>query len=221
MVGITWSSDLVDRSSRPGESALKYANLLVEAGMIPLLIPPASSTNLLDRLDGLMLPGGPDIAPSHYGQEPSSRLEAVVPELDTLELDFAHAARSRHLPILGICRGQQLINVALGGTLHQHVAHPQKDDDLSQPAHEIEILAGTHLHRVLGVERAHVNSGHHQAVDEIAPPLRVSARSTDGIVEALEAEDLMILAVQWHPDEMPADEISRRLMAGFAGWFAD
>jgi putative glutamine amidotransferase len=221
MVGITWSSDIVERSSSPGENALKYANLLTQAGMTPVLVTPGSSTNLLDRLDGLLLPGGPDIAPSRYGQEPGPHLGAVVPELDTLELEFAHAAHARHLPILGICRGQQLINVALGGTLHQHVAHPQRDDDLSRAAHHIEILADTHLHHTLGVDRAAVNSGHHQAVDEIAPPLHPSARSADGFVEALEAEDLLIMAVQWHPEEMPSDEISRRLLAGFAGWIAD
>ena len=221
MVGITWSSDIVERSSSPGENALKYANLLTQAGMTPVLVTPGSSTNLLDRLDGLLLPGGPDIAPSRYGQEPGPHLGAVVPELDTLELEFANAAHARQLPILGICRGQQLINVALGGTLHQHVAHPQRDDDLSRAAHQIEILADTHLHRALGVDRAAVNSGHHQAVDEIAPPLHPSACSADGIVEALEAEDLLIMAVQWHPEEMPSDEISRRLLAGFAGWIAD
>jgi putative glutamine amidotransferase len=224
MVGITWSSDLVDRSAGPGENALKYASLLSQAGMVPVLLTPGSSINLLARIDGLMLPGGPDIAPWLYGQEPSAHLGAVVPELDTLELEFAHAARSRHLPILGICRGQQLINVALGGTLHQDVAdvaHPQWDEDLSRPAHEIEIITGTHLHRTLGVERADVNSGHHQAVDMIAPPLHPSARSSDGLVEALEAEDLLIMAVQWHPEEMPDDVVSRRLMAGFASWIAD
>jgi len=175
---------------------------------------------VLSRIDGLLLSGGPDVAPWRYGQAPGDKLGEVAPELDEHELELVHDARSRHLPILGICRGQQLINVALGGTLRQHVDHPQWDGDPSRPTHQVEIVAGTHLHRALGVERAEVNSGHHQAVDVIAPPLQASARSADGLVEAMEAEDLLVMAVQWHPDEMPGDTISRRLMAGFAGWFA-
>ncbi|MGH7721841.1 MAG: gamma-glutamyl-gamma-aminobutyrate hydrolase family protein [Candidatus Dormibacteria bacterium] len=220
LVAITWSSDLVDRSEGRGENALKYAQLLTQAGMLPVLVTPGVSTNILARLDGLLLPGGPDIAPALYGQEAEAALGAVLPELDTLEIEFANAAHSRHLPILGICRGQQLLNVALGGTLHQDVPHPRWDGDPSRPAHPIEIVAGTHLHRILGVDRAEVNSGHHQAVDVIAPPLLVAARSPDGLVEALEAEDLLIMAVQWHPEEMADDVVSRRLLAGFAGWFA-
>ncbi len=220
MVGITWSSDLVDRSSGAGENALKYAHLLIQAGLIPLFLTPGSGGGVLSRIDGLLLSGGPDVAPWRYGQEPGDKLGEVEPELDEHELGLVRDARSRHLPILGICRGQQLINVALGGTLQQHVDHPQWDGDPSRPTHQVEIVAGTHLHRTLGVERAQVNSGHHQAVDVIAPPLQASARSTDGLVEALEAEALLVMAVQWHPDEMPGDAISRRLMAGFAGWFA-
>jgi putative glutamine amidotransferase len=218
MVGITWTSDIVERSSRPGENALKYADLVALAGMVPVLITPQTGVGLLGRIDGLLLPGGPDIEPSRYGHEAGARLGAVSAELDSLELEFAGAACARRLPILGICRGQQLINVALGGTLHQHVDHPQWNGDPSQPAHEVEILGDTHLHRTLGVQRVLVNSGHHQGVDVVAPPLHIAARSGDGVVEALEAEELMIMAVQWHPEEMPADETSRRLLAGFARW---
>jgi putative glutamine amidotransferase len=218
MVGITWGSDIVGRSSRPGENALKYTSLLARAGMIPVLITPGFGAGLLTRIDGLLLPGGPDIAPSLYGHEAGARLGTLLPELDNLELELVRAAQARHLPTLGICRGQQLINVALGGTLHQHVSHPQWDENPSQPSHAVRIVAGTYLHRTLGVEHATVNSGHHQAVDLIAPPLNPSAFSTDGYVEALEAEDLLITAVQWHPEEMPDADTSHRLMAGFAAW---
>jgi putative glutamine amidotransferase len=217
-VGLTWSDDIVGRSSRPGENALKYMNLLVEAGLTPVLVTPGTSTTLLARFDGLMLPGGPDIEPSRYGQQPEERLGAVVPELDALELEFLHAARAQGRPVLGICRGQQLLNVALGGTLQQHVAHPQWDADPGKAVHEVRIDGGTLLHRILGVDTAQVNSGHHQAVDAIAAPLRASAHSADGCVEALEAEALLLMSVQWHPEEMPAAQTSRRLMAGFAEW---
>lgn len=221
MVGITWGSDLVERSARPGENALKYANLLTQASLTPVLITPGSTSRVFARVDGLLLPGGPDIAPPHYGHEPGERLGTVLPELDDLELEFVHAGQARHLPILGICKGQQLVNVALGGTLHQHVAHARWAEDPSQPVHEIRIIKGTHLYRSLGVEEARVNSGHHQAVDLIAPSLNTSALSPDGCIEALEAEDLLIMAVQWHPEEMPSADISHRLLAGFAGWIAD
>ena len=193
-------------------------SLLVEAGMTPVLITPGTSTAILSSLDGLLLPGGPDIAPSVYGQEPDQQLGLVAPELDALELEFAHAARTHRRPVLGICRGQQLLNVALGGTLHQHVVHPQWDGDPGKPVHEVTIDAGTYLHRVLGVDRVQVNSGHHQAVDLVAEPLHASAHSPDGCVEALEAEELLLLSVQWHPEEMRGAGTSRRLMSGFGRW---
>jgi putative glutamine amidotransferase len=220
MVGMTWTADIVARSAGAGENALRYMSLLSSAGLVPVLITPGASTALLARLDGLLLPGGPDIAPSRYGQQPQAELEAVADELDTLELDFVTSARARHLPIFGICRGQQLLNVALGGTLKQHVEHPLWGDDPSAPVHDVQILPGTYLHRTLGVEVTTVNSGHHQAVDRLAAPLRRSAVSTDGQIEAVEAPDLLVMAVQWHPEEMPEAPSTRRLAEGFAAWIA-
>jgi putative glutamine amidotransferase len=217
-VGLTWSNDLVGRSSSPGENALKYLSLLVEAGMSPLLVTPGTSTHVVAKLDGLLLPGGPDIEPARYGQEAGDHLGPVVPELDVLELEFFHAARARRLPVLGICRGQQVVNVALGGTLHQHVVHPLWGGDPAQAVHEVRIDAGTLLHRFLGVDTAQVNSGHHQAADVIADPLRVCAHSADGCVEALESEELLVMTVQWHPEEMRDTPTSHLLMAGFAEW---
>ncbi len=219
VVGLTWSSDLVGRAAGAGENALKYLSLLADAGMTPLLLTPGAGRGVVAGLDGLLLPGGPDIAPARYGQEPGEHLELVDAELDSLELEVFEAARSRRLPVLGICRGQQLLNVALGGTLHQHIAHPQWDEaDPSAPVHLVRLLDGSHLRRVLGVDSAQVNSGHHQAVDVVAPPLTASAHSDDGCVEALEGADLLVMSVQWHPDEMRDEETTRRLMAGFAEW---
>ncbi len=217
-VGVTWTTDVVARSANPGENALRYLSLLTAAGLVPSLITPGTSTAILARLDGLLLPGGPDISPSRYGEEPAPELEAVDDALDTLELDFVTTARARNLPIFGICRGQQLLNVALGGTLHQHVAHPQWDDDASAPTHDVQILTGTNLHRLLGVDTMAVNSGHHQAVDVLASALHRAAVSTDGMIEAVEAPDQLIMAVQWHPEEMPAAGSTQRLVDGFAEW---
>ncbi|MDQ6846318.1 MAG: gamma-glutamyl-gamma-aminobutyrate hydrolase family protein [Candidatus Dormibacteraeota bacterium] len=217
-VGVTWSSDLVGRSAHPGENALKYLALLAQAGTTPVLLTPGTSTAVLGRLDGLLLPGGPDIEPWRYGQEPGGLLEAVDAELDALELEFVEGAQARRRPVLGICRGQQLLNVALGGTLHQHVVHPQWDHDPSTAVHEVRVEPGTFLQRSLGVDTAAVNSGHHQAVDVVAVPLRVAARSPDGVVEALENEDRQLLSVQWHPEEMRDADVSRRLVAGFVRW---
>jgi putative glutamine amidotransferase len=217
-VGVTWTTDVVGRAANPGENALRYLSLLSRAGIVPALIVPGTSISLLARLDGVLLPGGTDISPSLYGQEPAPELETVDDELDTLELDVVSAARARNLPILGICRGQQLINVALGGTLHQHIVHPQWGDNPSVTIHDVQIIAGTYLHRTLGVDVTAVNSGHHQAVDRLAPPLQRAAVSTDDHVEAVEAPELLVMAVQWHPEEMPDAPTSRRLIEGFAEW---
>lgn len=220
LVGLTWGRDLVRRSAGRGESAPRYAQMLITAGLTPVLLTPGVSAGVVHRLDGLLVPGGPDVDPSTYGEQPVAELGPVDAELDSLEISTILAARDARLPIMGICRGQQVLNVALGGSLHQHLAHPQWGDDPSQPVHDVEVVDGTFLHRVLGVGRAAVNSGHHQAVDRVAAGLQASAFSPDGHVEALEDEERRILAVQWHPEEMPDADTTLRLMEAFASWIA-
>ena len=218
-VGVTWTHDLLSRSANDGENALRYLALLTGAGLVPVLLTPGTSTALVARLDGLLLPGGPDIAPARYGRDPEPGLEEVVDELDTLELDFTAAACARRLPILGICRGQQMLNVALGGTLHQHIDHPRwPDGGAAEPMHDVQVRDGTYLHRTLGVDVLAVNSGHHQAIDRLADRLVVAAVSGDQHVEAVEAPDIGVLGVQWHPEEMPGTPATRALAAGFAEW---
>lgn len=221
MIGITWGRNIVKRSAGLGENLLRYQDLLVRAGLTPVVITPDTGTEVLSRLEGLMIPGGPDIAPSRYGAAPHPRLERTAPdldELDELEITLVRRARELNVPVLGICRGQQLVNVAFGGTLHQHISHPQWGSDPAEPVHRVDILAATHLRDLLGVDRLDVNSGHHQAVDTVAPDLVVSAVSSDGFIEAIEAADLRVMAVQWHPEEIPDAESTERLMAGFARW---
>lgn len=217
-VGITWSSEVIEHSLGPGEDFRKYADLVSGAAMAPVLIPPGFGRDLVNSIDALLLPGGPDIAPWLYAQPADEHLGEVDPARDELELTALDHARAANLPILGICRGLQLINVALGGTLSQHISHPQWRDDPSLMVHEVRVVAGTLLHRALDVETTNVNSGHHQAVDHLAAPLRPSAFSPDGHAEALESEELRILAVQWHPEEMPHAVSSHRLMMAFARW---
>ena len=218
MVGITWSRDIVDRSSRPGENALRYADLLAGAGILPMLVTPGEAGGLWRRMDGLLLPGGPDINPARYGQEPGPLLGAVDDDLDTLELLLFEDATAHALPVLAICRGQQVVNVALGGTLHQDIDHPQWDGDPGAATHTVELVPGTILREALGSDSLAVNSGHHQAIDRLAGALQVSARSGDGQVEGVESPVMRVLAVQWHPDEMPEAESSRRLTARFREW---
>jgi putative glutamine amidotransferase len=178
---------------------------------------------LFDQLDGLLLAGGGDIDPRHYGAEPSPFLRDVDPARDRTELTLARWALERDKPILGICRGLQVINVALGGTLIQDIAaevagalpHDLPDGSAGDMAHRAEIEPGSTLQRIARAGIPEVNSSHHQAVQRAAAGLRVTARAPDGVIEALEAPGLRYaLAVQWHPERLPSRPESRRLFAG-------
>src|SRR5207302_5283381 len=156
----------------------------------------------LDDLDRLLLPGGPDLDPMLYGEDHDPDLGSVDPELDHFEIDLVRRAVARSLPVLGICRGQQVINVALGGTLHQHLPeHDKHGLPRRHLAHEIEVQAGSELARAAEGEPVMVNSLHHQAIKELGAGLRVTARSPDGVVEALEGGE-RVVAVQCHPEEL-------------------
>jgi putative glutamine amidotransferase len=207
-----------------------YANALADAGARPLILPPVPSVTAdpggwLDGIDGLVLAGGADIDPARYGQAPDESVYGIDPALDDLELALLGAALERGLPVLAVCRGMQVLNVAFGGTLRQDIS---EDPDPIDHGNPVEIVAATHditiespsrLADTLGVSTAHVVSIHHQAVDRVGDGLRVTARAEDGIVEALEPVDPeagWVVGVQWHPERRihPA-EIQRRLFAGF------
>lgn len=196
-----------------------YPQAIAAAGGLPVLIPPLSVDTLhalLERLDGVVFPGGADVNPDLYGQIREPRTE-VVDELDRLELDLARWALRTELPTLGICRGQQLLNVALGGSLVQHVdAHRQAGDRqaLTQPLH---IEAGSRLADILGTTRAGANHMHHQAVRDVASGLKAVAWAEDGTIEGLEGiEHPWLLMVQFHPEELFGfHEPSRRLFEAF------
>lgn len=209
-----------------------YVDAIVRAGGAPVLIPPASDEAALravfEHLDGLLLAGGGDVAPSHYGETPHAKLGPVAPLRDDAELAMARWAVAEGKPLFGVCRGIQVLNVALGGTLYQDIpsqidgalAHDRSYErkDWSFLAHEIRLAPDSRLCRWLGVERLMVNSLHHQAVRKVAPGLRAVAWSADGVIEAVEGVDeRFIVGVQCHPEALQdsADPRWRRVFAAF------
>ena len=177
----------------------------------------------LAGLQGLLLSGGTDLNPARYGATPHPRNETPDDARDDLETGLLTEALAADLPVLAICRGMQLFNVAHGGTLIQHLensaAHVVRGDDPALPAHQILVEPGTRLAEILGEGVHAVNSRHHQAVGRVGAGLRVTARSTpDGVIEALERSDRRFaLAVQWHPeDQARRDAEQRKLFQAFA-----
>lgn len=206
-----------DGSERTGVNAA-YVRALLCAGGIPLILSPLMGASLaasaLDGCDGLLLTGGEDIEPSWYGAEPSPFLSPPSQDRDLFELALFAVARQRDLPILGICRGIQLINVALGGTLYQDLPSDRPDSVDHSPAgardvrsHPIRLQPGSRVAAALDATEITVNSVHHQAVENLAPGLIATGWTGDGLIEAAESESgaSWILAVQWHPEEMYAD----------------
>jgi putative glutamine amidotransferase len=180
-----------------------------EAGGIPVVLPPVTSIpDVLARLDGLVLTGGGDIDPGRYGAPADPHTSGVNPARDEAELGLLAAALAAGLPVLGICRGLQLINVARGGTLCQHV--PNDDGHTPAPgsygSHRVRIAVGTRLAAILGDGEFDVPTAHHQAIDRLGKGLIAAAWTSDGIAEAVEASplgrpgDQFLLAVQWHPE---------------------
>jgi len=183
-----------------------YPKSVAEAGGLPVeLSRDADVEGIVERLDGLVLSGGADLDPALYGAERHSELGQLELDRDEWEFALLSAARARSLPILAICRGFQLVNVAFGGTLTQHVTidegagHPQWDVDGRKTTHEVRVVEGTLASTLLPTSWP-VNSLHHQTVSEVGAGLVVSARATDGVVEGLETPEGDLLAVQWHPE---------------------
>ena len=181
-----------------------YARGVLEAGGLPVNIPlDGDVSEYLDRLDGLLLSGGADIDPAHYGHEAHAETETGGDNRDEFELAIATDALDRSLPTLGICRGIQILNVAGGGTLNQHVPeHAFFESAPDTLAHEISFAEGSTLSSIYGKTRQ-VNSLHHQTVDTLASGFQITAAGPDGGVEGMEHEDKPVVAVQWHPEMLP------------------
>lgn len=195
-----------------------------EAGGIPVMLPPIAAlpVEILDRVDGLVLTGGEDVEPARYGMEASPYLGDVDARRDALELALAAEAARRGMPILAVCRGLQVLNVALGGTLVQDlpeerpsaIRHRQEAPS-SEGTHEVRVADATILAELAGAERLMVNSFHHQAVESLAPGLRASAHAADGVIEAIEGREGFMVGLQWHPECQQAP-IGARLFGAFA-----
>jgi putative glutamine amidotransferase len=183
-----------------------FCQLVEEAGGTPVILTATADVEgLASRIDGLVLSGGGDILPEHYGAEAHPATGWLDPRRDDFELALVRALRRRDRPILGVCRGMQLVNVALGGTLVQHLPdHTDVDHEAVErwdaTAHWIEIAPESRLRRLMSTGRMEVNSVHHQAIGELGQGLRAVAWAPDGVVEAIESEVEPILAVQWHPE---------------------
>ncbi len=180
----------------------------------------------IDLIDGLMLVGGEDLTPALYGQEKSKKTGATYTRRDYLEREMIFKAVSRKIPILGICRGHQTINVIFGGSLYQDldereeesIDHRQTADRDFSNTHEIEIVPDSRLAGLLGKKPTVVNSAHHQVLKRVPEGLKPVAYAPDGVVEALEGtDDNYIMTVQWHPEVVPDSEVSSKIFEDFSG----
>jgi putative glutamine amidotransferase len=190
----------------------EYADAVAEAGGTPVLLPPVPGIeSALPRLDGLIISGGPDVEPARYGEEPDPRTTVVRPDRDAAEIALFRTATASNMPVLGICRGMQLMNVALGGTLIQHLPAVVGHDGHAptagaMAAHPVRVRANSRLASVLGVSLASNNAfsvatHHHQGLARLGEGLQASAWADDGTIEAVEsAGHPFAIAVQWHPE---------------------
>lgn len=214
-----------------GENILKntYVQAVIRAGGLPMIVPVGLEQDveqLIEMFDGLLLSGGNDINPMLFNEEPHEYLGVVSPSRDSSELKLARRMLKTGKPILGICRGLQVLNVAVGGTLYQDL-YKQNDSPILQHiqkapnthcSHYVQLDKGSLLESIAGSERIQVNSYHHQSLKEVPSDFKVTAVASDGIVEAIESTDeQFVLGVQWHPEALSAagDAVSLRIFERF------
>lgn len=208
-----------------------YVHALRAAGMVPLIVPPSLEDDevrsLVQGVAGIVLSGGEDVDPAAYGAKRHPATQPPHAGRDATERALVLAARDARRPLLGICRGLQMLNVALGGTLVQDLASERpgairhtRDDARNQRVHGITAQRGSRLAAALGTTQFDANSMHHQAVDRLADTLRATAHASDGIIEGVEStlDDWWVLGVQWHPEELIGDPKpwDRGIFAAFA-----
>lgn len=218
IIGITANHLFIDSGSYKGHQRVAvvqdYIKAIIKAGAVPLVLPTAAPANIIHQhlaiIDGLILSGGNDIQAHLFGEEPHRLTDECCPERDHYEITLAQLAAKQRKPILGICRGLQLLNVAFGGTLYQDLSlfspnvhqHTQKAPTYAA-SHSVDIIKGTMLHQVFGCDTVQTNSFHHQGIKALADGFVVNAKSKDGVIEGIEKMDeSYMLGVQWHPEFM-------------------
>ena len=219
-------ADMCSESNRVSVQTA-YTEAVSAAGNMPIVLPAqtnrAAVARMLGAVDVLLLCGGEDVDPARYGAVPSPRLGAVNLKRDAWEFLLLDEAVKRRLPVVGICRGCQLINVYFGGTLWQDLPseRPSEIAHRCEDHHPVKIVPGSRLARCLGTESIDVNTSHHQAVKELAPGFRATAFAPDGVVEAIESETLPVAAVQFHPEKLLVNKGRsefRKLFVDLLGW---
>jgi putative glutamine amidotransferase len=217
IVAVTATSGQVRKSDRVFVNSA-YTNALASAGLIPLVIPPLRpdlAPRILDAVSGLVLTGGEDVDPARFGADRHPATGTANHPRDACELALAREAAARQLPVLAICRGIQILNVALGGSLIQDLPTEvgrSVDHDPASPrssrVHPVSVDPDSRLARILNAQAISTNSFHHQAVSRLAGGLRAVASSPDGVVEAVESIDpgWWMIGVQWHPEELTSTE---------------
>ncbi len=220
IIGI--NCDLTEGETSGASLRREYYEAIKRAGGMPVLFAPLEEVKdierLLGQLSGLILSGGRDIWPVRYGEIMHEKTHPVSAERDAFDFKVVKQALNMDMPVLGICYGAQLLNVALGGSLIQDLPsqRPSPICHNSETGHKINVEPGTCLHKFLQTEELTVNSTHHQAIDRLAEGLRVSARAEDGVIEAIESiRHSLVIAVQWHPERMSSDSAQEQLFKAF------
>jgi putative glutamine amidotransferase len=236
LIGLTTRNTSHPKQDWPMLSTPKsYTQALIRAGAVPVLVPVNTPSSLLPdllaRLDGIIFTGGGDIETSRFNGQPHAKVYGVDLERDEIELEMVEQMIAAQMPFLGICRGFQVINVALGGSLYTHILdqlegaldhsyNPAYPTD--HPAHTVRLKPGSQLAEIFGVEQINVNSLHHQGAELLASQLEATGWAPDGLTESFTLPDHPFgLGVQWHPEWMPDDEIQPRLFAAFRQAAAD
>jgi putative glutamine amidotransferase len=232
LIGITTSLQLREDGLAENHTSFAPNAMAIErAGGLPVLIPagldPVTLRAIYDRMDGIFVPGGGDVNPDRYGAPHHPLTDRIVDARDAIEISVVQWAASDDVPLLGVCRGNQVINVALGGTLIQDIPS-QLESDINhrfrpegvaypQDGHTVDIEPSSRLARIIGsTQNVTVNTLHHQSVEKAAPGLTITAHAPDGVVEAVEMPGKhFLLGVQWHPEIMPENEAMRHLFDAF------
>jgi len=233
LIGLTATTCPHPKSGAPLEALnRRYIEAIYDAGGIPVLIPTnlphEAAAALLTRLDGLLLTGGGDIDPAQYGGQAHEAVHEILPARDAMELTLTKIAVAEGIPFLGVCRGLQVVNVALGGTLYEDIPsqyrRPLKHSrnavtERTLLTHTVKIAKNSRVRRLLGAEEIEVNSLHHQGIRALAEGLEAVAWSSDGLIEAVELPDHPFgIAVQWHPEWLYREHpIHQALFCGLVG----